>query len=132
MSSEAFTSVTDYFLNEARNHSISSHKLTTGYTFEGYTIEKYFGIASGHVVLGTGFLSEFTANFANFLGVESTQFAKKMETAKEPALRKLIETSITKGGNALIGVDFDYINLKSNLIGVSANGTSVTIKKNET
>lgn len=38
-----------------------SQLLTTGYDFSGYKIIKYIGVISGEVVLGTGFLSEFSA-----------------------------------------------------------------------
>ena len=129
MSDEAFSYVMEYFLDVARQIPISAHTVTSGYNFEGYQIEEYLGIMSGHVVLGTGFLSEVTAGLADFFGVESDLFAEKMEKAKDAALQKLIKKSIEKGGNALIGVDFDYLNTKANMIGVSANGTSVVIKK---
>ncbi len=114
-----------------KNELIENHMLTTGYNFDGFLIENYIGIVSGQVVLGTGFLSEFTASFADFFGEESYKFADKLEQAKNAAMKKLIDKSIEKGGNALIGVDFDYITFRNNMIGVVANGTSVRIKKEE-
>ena len=41
----------------------------------------------------------------------------------------MVEKSIDAGGNALIGVDFDYITFHGNMIGVVANGTSVIVEK---
>ena len=38
------------------------HMVTTGFQFEGYEIVSYLGIVAGEVVLGTGFLSEFTSS----------------------------------------------------------------------
>lgn len=108
---------------------IDNYKLTTGYEFSGYEIKEYLGVFSGQVVLGTGFLSEFSASFADFFGEESNRFAEKLETAKNAATKKLILKSHEKGGNALIGIDFDYINFYGNMIGVIANGTSVIIEK---
>ena len=35
------------------------------------------------------------------------------------------------GGNALIGIDFDYVNFVGNLMGVIASGTAVKIEPNE-
>ena len=125
MSEEAFSYVMEYFLDVAKQIPITVHKVTSGYNFEGYQIEEYLGVMSGHVVLGTGFLSEITAGLADFLGVESDLFAEKMEKAKDAALQKLTKKSIEKGGNALIGVDFDYLNTKANMIGVSAPSVSV-------
>jgi len=108
---------------------VRNFMLTTGASFEGYNIKKYVGIVSGQVVLGTGFLSEFTASFADFFGAESNKFAEKLENAKNAALRKLILKANDNGGNAVIGIEFDYITFTGNMIGVVANGTSVIVEK---
>lgn len=105
------------------------HMLTSGYNFEGYKINSYNGIVSGEVVLGTGFLSEFSASINDFFGSTSEEFSMKMKQAKDIATSKMIDTSIVKGGNAIIGVDFDYTTFGNNMIAVSANGTSVVIEK---
>ncbi len=110
---------------------MDDYMLTTGYEFDGYKIKKYMGVISGQVVLGTGFLSEFTASFSDFFGVQSEKFATKLEQAKQAALEKMVMKSDVKGGNAIIGVDFDYITFHGNMIGVVANGTSVVIEKDE-
>ena len=39
--------------------------------------------------------------------------------------------SDAKGGNAIIGVDFDYITFHGNMIGVVANGTSVILEEEQ-
>ncbi len=108
---------------------ISGHMLTTGFNFEGFKIVDYKQVISGETVLGTGFVSEFSASFSDFFGSSTNMFSNKLKQAKEAALEKLILTSIDIGGNAIIGVDFDYITFTGNLIGVVANGTSVLIKK---
>ena len=79
--------------------------------------------------MGTGFLSEFTASFADFFGAQSNAFADKLETAKKAAMEKMILKADALGANAIIGVDFDYITFHGNMIGVVANGTSVLIEK---
>lgn len=108
-----------------------SQFLTTGYDFSGYKIIKYIGVISGEVVLGTGFLSEFSASFSDLFGAESSAFADKWETAKDAAIKKLTLKSAEKGGNAIIGIDFDYLTFASNMVGVVVNGTSVMIEKIE-
>ena len=113
----------------SENANAKSHMLTTGFNFEGYSIKMYKGVTSGQVVLGTGFLSEFTAEFADFFGVNSNRFADKLESAKNAAVQRLINKSVSLGGNAIIGLDFDYIVFSNNMIGVVANGTSVIIEK---
>ena len=105
------------------------HMVTTGFQFEGYEIVSYLGIVAGEVVLGTGFLSEFTSSFADFFGVQSGMFEEKLETARHAAMDKLIKKSAALGGNAVIGIDIDYNMFSNNVIGVIANGTSVVIRK---
>lgn len=106
-----------------------NHMLTSGYNFEGYKIVSYNGIVSGEVVLGTGFLSEFSASISDLFGSVSEEFSAKMVKAKEIATLKMTNLSASKGGNAIIGVDFDYTTFGNNMIAVSANGTSVVIEK---
>lgn len=103
--------------------------LTSGYNFEGYNIKKYNGIVSGEIVMGTGFLSELSVSINDLLGSTSEKFGGKMKNAKEIATLKMIDSAVSNGGNAIIGVDFDYITFSNNMIAVSANGTSVVIEK---
>lgn len=105
--------------------------LTTGYNFEGYSIVSYLGLASGDVVLGTGFLSEFSASVSDFLGEKSKVFANKMIIAKQAAKSILIKDAVLKGGNAIIGINFDYITFSNNIIGISVNGTIVIIEESK-
>lgn len=115
---------------ELRRKALSL-KITTGYSFDGYKIVDYKGVVSGEIVVGTGIVSEFTAGFSDFFGTESNAFAEKMRTVKEAALTKLKMQSALVDGNAVIGVDFDYLNFSNNMIGISANGTAVVVEKVE-
>ena len=104
-------------------------KVTTGYYFEGYQIVDYKGIVSGDIVLGTGFISEFAASWSDAFGTTSNTFAGKMKTAKQKALKQLMANAMITGANAVIGIDFDYTMFGNNMLGVSANGTAVVIRK---
>ena len=104
------------------------YMVTTGYNFEGYRIVEYKKVISGSTVLGTGFLSEFSASISDFLGESSAAFAKKLESAKESAYDTMLSKAIVAGANAIIGVDFDYITFSNNMMGVVANGTAVVIE----
>lgn len=104
-------------------------KVTTGYDFEGYQIIDYKGIVSGDIVLGTGFISEFVASWSDAFGTTSNTFAGKMKTAKQKALKQLMSNAMITGANAVIGIDFDYTMFSNNMLGVSANGTAVVIRK---
>lgn len=108
---------------------IKAHKLTTGYTFDNYNITKYIGLVSGEIVVGTGFLSDFKANISDLFGTESKTYSNKLKAAKRAALYDMITESIKGGGNAIIGVSYEYLTFSGNMIGISANGTSVKIEK---
>ena len=102
-------------------------KITTGYNFEGYNITEYKNVISGECVLGTGFLSELFASTSDLFGMTNGTFSGKLKAAKNQALLLLRESCYEEKGNAIIGVDFDYITFQNNMIGVVANGTAVTI-----
>lgn len=106
-----------------------NYLVTSGNNLEGYNIIAYKGIVSGEVVLGTGILSDIVAGISDFFGEQSDVYAEKIMSAKKIALKKLLEEVIKAGGNAVIGVDFDYITFTNNIIGVSANGTAVFVEK---
>lgn len=108
---------------------IGNHMVTTGYNFEGYKIKSYLDVISAEVVLGTGFLSEFSASFADFFGTKATMFENKLESAKKAAMDKLVKKSSILGGNAVIGIDLDYTMFSNNIICVIASGTCVIIEE---
>lgn len=111
----------DYF------ESKKNFLITTGYNFEGYKIEKYLGVGSTSVVMGTGIISELSAGFNDIFGQESNTMATKIDSAKEKATLDLIEKCLKASGNAILGVDYDIMTLAGNMIVVSANGTFVKI-----
>lgn len=101
--------------------------LTTGNHFENYTIESYCGIVSGECVLGTGFLSSLDATIADFLGISSTSYNEKLDSAKQAAISFIEKKASALGANAIISIDIDYTTFTADLIGVVINGTAVKI-----
>jgi uncharacterized protein YbjQ (UPF0145 family) len=103
--------------------------LTTGYSFEGYSILNYIGIVSGESVIGTGLFSSIEAGISDFFGIESYDYSEKIKKIKNIALNDMIKQSAKCGGNAIIGISYSYIHFSGDMIGVSVNGTSVFISK---
>lgn len=101
--------------------------LTTGNHFENHTIESYCGIVSGECVLGTGFLSSLDATIADFLGVSSTSYNEKLDSAKQAAISIMKKKAAALGANAIVSIDIDYTTFTADLIGVVVNGTAVKI-----
>lgn len=106
-----------------------SFLVTTGYNFEGYTIDKYFNLINGEIVMGTGFLSELSAQVNDFLGTTSNTLERKLQKAKELAMRKVINSAIEIGSNAVIGFKYEMFSLSDNILSVSAYATAVHVNK---
>ena len=102
--------------------------MTSGFNIEGYQIIEYIGFYTGECVLGTGFLSNFEASFADFLGKNSVLYEDKLESTKEAAMESLKRKVERTEANAIIGLDIDYTMFASNMIGVIVNGTAVRIE----
>lgn len=108
---------------------MSKMLMTTGYCFEGYSIEQYLGVFSGECALGTGFLSSLDSDISDFLDTNSQLYSEKLKKAKESALRQLEEETIQAGGNAVVGLSISYIMFSRDIIGVIANGTAVKVRE---
>ena len=60
--------------------------ITTTTAISGREIAKYLGVVSGECVLGTGFISETFAAFADMFGTETETFGEKLREAKKRAI----------------------------------------------
>ncbi len=125
-----------------RQAAVSNILITSGFSFDGYTITKYSGYISGDdaVSVDRGRSSWFSRS-AN---VEE-ELMKSLAIIRRNALLELKEAAYALGCNAVIGVDFDYITLEPEnydflterteylpyVFGVTANGNAVVIEKNE-
>ena len=65
-------------LDSKMEELIKKHMVTTGYNFEGYFIKKYITVVQSEVVLGTGFLSEFSASVSDVFGIASATMENKL------------------------------------------------------
>jgi len=128
-------------MEEERLQALSNIIITSGFTFDGYTITKYSGYISGdhaiQVARGSqGFFSDNTTDVGQAL-------MSSLVKLRREALTELKETALALGCNAIIGVDFDYITLEPEnmtregtikhlpyVFGVTANGNAVVIEPN--
>ena len=125
---EQTTSNQNVFRSEVLKKIKDDFLMTTGFNFEGYEIISYKDILNTSVVMGTGFLAEVKGDLSDFFGATSNGFSKKIDKARDLSKERIIDKAIAQGCNAIIGIDFDYITLDNNMIGVIASGTGVVIK----
>ncbi|WP_343209498.1 YbjQ family protein [Anaerolentibacter hominis] len=98
--------------------------MTTGYNFEGYTIKEYKGVVASEVVMGTGFMKQFSAGFSDVFGVEAGGIGEKLEEGRDEAVKRLIEKVKDFNANALIGVSFEYSTIGTVAV-IAVSGTAV-------
>lgn len=127
--------------NQQKQVAMSSMLITSGFSFDGYTITKYSGYISGddavQIDRGT------SGVFARPTDVGSSLMTS-LSQIRRNALAELKEAAYALGCNAVIGVDFDYLTLDPQtatssggtmylpyVFGVTANGNAVIIEKND-
>lgn len=101
--------------------------VTTTPSIQGEMISRYLGVVSTAVVLGTGFLSELSANWTDLLGTRSGKFQEKLNRATSMALSEIRYQALQTGANAIVGLDLDYMITDKNAFVVTANGTAVQL-----
>lgn len=105
--------------------------VSTTHTLQGYEIEEYLGIESAEVVLGTSFFNDLAAGLSDFLGTRSTGYESSLSSAKKEAFEILKYKASLLGGNAVVGVDVDYLEIGNRMMGVIVGGTVVVINKTQ-
>lgn len=103
--------------------------LSTTPTFEGSPIKIYKGVVTGETIIGANVLRDICANFTDFFGGRSNSYESVLREAKETAMNEMAEMAEEFGGNAVVGIDFDYeaVGQNGSMLMVSCSGTAVVI-----
>jgi uncharacterized protein YbjQ (UPF0145 family) len=107
---------------------------TTTNSIENAVIERYLGLVSTNVVVGTNLFSDIAASFTDIFGGRSETYQDKLRDIHKIAIDRLKYDSLNIGANAIIGlkVDFDEISGKGkSMFMLSAIGTAVRVKYND-
>lgn len=127
-------------LEQERQRAMSAMLITSGFSFDGYTITKYSGYISGDdaVQVDRGSQGFFGGGVTDV----GTMLMESLTHIRRNALKELKEAAYDLGCNAVIGVDFDYLTLEPETVsssggtlylpyvfGVTANGNAVVIEK---
>jgi len=120
--------------------ALASMLITSGFSFDGYTITKYSGYISGDDAIS---VPRGMALFGTGTDVKD-KLMESLVIIRRRALAELKEAAYALGCNAVIGVDFDYLTLDPQtaglgghtiyqpyVFGVTANGNAVIIEKDE-
>ena len=105
--------------------------ITTTNTIENATVEKYLGVVTTNLVIGTGFFSDFVASFTDFFGGMSGTYRRQMDELYQRAYDALSVKASTMGANGVLGfkIDFDEISGKGvQMFMISVSGTAVKLR----
>ncbi len=106
--------------------------ITTTNSIEGATVDKYLGVVTTNLVIGTNFFSDFTASLSDFFGGMSGTYQKQMDTLYKRANEEISRKATERGANCILGfkIDFDEISGKGkSMFMISVSGTAVRIKQ---
>ena len=101
--------------------------ITTTPTIEGRPIEEYLGIVTGEAILGAHIGRDILASFTDILGGRSKEYEEEVRKARDIAIGEMSSEAVSKGGNAVVGVDLDYEVIRQGMLMVSASGTAVKV-----
>jgi uncharacterized protein YbjQ (UPF0145 family) len=100
---------------------------TTTHDIQGRTISDYLGIVVGETIVATNIFRDIGAAFRDVVGGRSGSYEKKMNEAREVAVKEMEEKAAALGADAVVGVDIDYETVGNNMMMVSASGTAVKL-----
>jgi uncharacterized protein YbjQ (UPF0145 family) len=104
--------------------------LTTTDTLQGREVMQYMGIVSGEAIVGTHIFKDLFASIRDIVGGRSGSYEKTLSSAREIALKDLMEEARALRADAVIGIDFDYetVGKGGSMLMVAASGTAVKLK----
>lgn len=101
--------------------------LSTTHIIQGKNIDEYLGLITSEVVIGTGFFAEWDVSYADMFGTTSIKFQEKLKKAKLIGEQLIKEEAVSRGANAIIGMDIDYNTFENNIIALVLSGTAVRL-----
>ena len=128
------------FLQEERKRTLEEKQLaselilTTGSSFDGYSIDCYIDVVCEEVVFKNSVMKQISASFEDFgnalsLGErEMTGASELISKARAYALDKFRLKAARAGANAVLGIDFES-SFGSDIVRVCISGTAVKISK---
>lgn len=105
--------------------------ITTTNSIDGAKVEKYLGVVTTNLVIGTNFFSDFKASFTDFFGGMSGTYRKQMDTLYQRAYDAISLKASSMGANCVLGfkIDFDELSGKgTQMFMISVSGTAVKLQ----
>lgn len=104
---------------------------TTG-NLEEWTVNRYLGVISAHVVAGTGLFSDVAASFSDVFGGRSSSYKRQLSEINEEVTHELKEKAAQQGADAILGLRIDHDEIsgqQKGMLMVTASGTAVQAER---
>ena len=103
--------------------------VTTTTLVEGRPVKEYLGVVAGEAILGANIFRDLFAGVRDIVGGRSGSYEKVLREAREQALAEMTAEAARLGGDAVLGVDFDYetVGQAGSMLRVAASGTAVKL-----
>jgi len=105
--------------------------ITTTAVLQDKKIVEHLGVVSSEVIIGANVVRDIFAAFRDFFGGRSQSYEAVFKQAKSEALKEIVLRANALGANAIIGVDYDFLNLGSrgSMLMVAVSGTAVIVEE---
>lgn len=107
---------------------VEKRLVTTGLTFEGYKIVRYYGLVRGITVRSRSVVGNIGAGLQSLVGGNITIYTELCETAREEAYQNMVSHAEEMGANAVVSVRYDANDVASGITEVICYGTAVTVE----
>jgi uncharacterized protein YbjQ (UPF0145 family) len=103
---------------------------TTTNNIDGRKVARYLGIVTGEAIIGANIFKDILAGVRDIVGGRSGAYEDALRSAREEALREMIEEAGGRGADAVIGVDIDYevLGKTGGMLMVTSAGTAVKLE----
>ena len=93
----------------------------------GHKATKHVGLVDQTVIFGTFFVKDFFASIRDVFGGRVHSYEETMEKARQEAIKEIINQASRLGANAIVGIEFDTMNMKGTMLAISARGTAIIV-----
>ncbi|RWQ58059.1 MAG: YbjQ family protein [Mesorhizobium sp.] len=100
---------------------------TTGIHVPGRPILSIVDVVSAEVAMGINTFKDIATAFRDVVGGRAKSLQGVMREARQLCIQELKAEAERVGGEAVIGVDLDYTEIRSGMMLVVATGTAVTL-----
>ena len=114
---------------------ISSDKIVTTPSIQGYKITKVLGLVTGLSPRTRGVGGQIWGSIEALRGGEVSAFTVEIEKARLEAIKRVIENAEKLGANAIVGIDLETSEMgsaKMSIMVISATGTAVVVEPEPT